>query len=104
MNEKTNSVTLIGRVGYNPTLTKLEGGKMQVRFSLATFDTEKDQSGQIVETTTWHEIISDIKENFDVKKGDKIQVDGKLNNISYLTRKGEKRYVTVVNAIEITKK
>ena len=100
-----NHVQLIGNVGQEPTITKLESGKKVARFSLATNEYYKDAKGEKQTDTNWHTVVAwgktaEIIEKF-VSKGKELGVTGKLKTRTYTTDDGNERYVTEVEANEI---
>jgi single-strand DNA-binding protein len=100
-----NHVQLIGNVGQEPTITKLESGKKVANFSLATNEFYKNSKGEKVQETQWHNIVAwgktaEIIEQYAVK-GKEIGVSGKLKSRSYEDNEGVTRYVTEVEAYEI---
>ncbi len=105
MNALRNNVRLIGHLGNDPQVRKLDGGKTVANFSIATNEIYRDQNGNKQSETTWHRLVAwgkqaEIIERY-VKKGSEIAIDGKLANRSYEDKKGEKQYVTevVVNSV-----
>jgi single-strand DNA-binding protein len=105
MNVLRNSVRLIGNLGDDPKVRKLDSGKTVANFSIATNEIYRDQNGQKQSETTWHRLVAwgkqaEIVENY-VKKGSEIAIEGKLTNRSYDNKNGEKQYVTevLVNSI-----
>lgn len=105
MNALRNSVRLIGNLGDEPKVRKLDSGRKVATFSIATNEIYYDQSGKKVSDTTWHRLVAwgkqaDIAENY-LKKGTEIAVEGKLTNRSYDDKNGEKHYITevVVNSM-----
>jgi single-strand DNA-binding protein len=105
MNALRNSVRLIGHLGENPKVRKLDSGKKVATLSIATNEIYYDQSGKKVSETTWHRLVAwgkqaEIAENY-LKKGSEIAVEGKLTNRSYDDKNGEKHYITevVVNSM-----
>ena len=58
MNNLRNSVQLIGRLGKDPDIKTFDKGKQRASFTLATTDTYKNQRGEKVEDTQWHQIES----------------------------------------------
>jgi single-strand DNA-binding protein len=105
MNALRNSVRLIGNLGDEPKVRKLDSGKKVAAFSIATNEIYYDQGGKKVSETTWHRLVAwgkqaDIVENY-LKKGSEIAVEGKLTNRSYEDKNGEKQYITevVVNSL-----
>lgn len=100
-----NKVFLRGRVGKNP-----EQFSSVTKFSIATSENFKDQSGEWQERTEWHNIIAFGKtgENImrKVRKGDLIAIDeGKLQTRKF-EKNGQEHYATsiVVNRFEILTK
>lgn len=105
MSTLKNSVQLMGHLGQDPEVVKLESGKKLVKFSLATNDYYTKKDGEKVTSTDWHNIIAwgktaDIIEKY-VVKGQEVIIRGKLSSRSYETKEGEKRYITEVNCDEV---
>ena len=105
MNALRNKVQLIGNLGHNPEIKHLDGGKKLALFSIATFGHFKNEKGEKVTETQWHNIIAwgrtaEIIEKF-LTKGSEVALEGKLVNRSYTDKEGIKRYVTEVEAQEI---
>ena len=104
MSSLRNSVKLIGRLGKDPEIKTFSNSK-RASFSIATTDVYKNQKGEKVEDTQWHNIViwgklADVAEKY-VKKGQEIAVEGKLVHRNYEGEKGEKRYFTEVNVDEM---
>lgn len=105
MSTLRNRVQLIGNVGQDPVITRLEKGKRVARVNLATNDHYRNNQGDRVTNTEWHTLIgwgklADIIEEF-VAKGKEIAIEGKLTSRSYEDKEGNKRYVTEVVLSEI---
>ena len=105
MNNLRNKVQLIGRVGNTPEVILLESGKKLVKLAMATNDSYKNEKGDKVEDTQWHNLVVwsklvDIVEQY-VKKGDEIAIEGKLKNRSYDDKEGNKRYVSEIVVKEL---
>ena len=105
MNALRNKVQLIGRLGQEPEIVTFNDGNKMAKFSLATDDSYKDKEGQKVERAYWHNIVVKgglvtVVESY-VKKGQEIDIDGKLTNRMWETETGEKRYVTEVVVNEL---
>lgn len=105
MNALRNKVQLIGHLGNDPEIVKLESGKSLAKFSLATNETYKNQEGEKVTETQWHHVVAwgktaEIIEKY-VTKGKEIAIEGKLTHRSYEDKNGEKRYSTEVVASEL---
>ncbi len=100
MNNLKNKVQLIGNLGDNPEITKLESGKSVAKFSLATNETYKNAAGEKITDTQWHNVIAwnktaELIETL-LQKGSEVLLTGKLTHRSYETKEGEKRYTTEV--------
>ena len=105
MNSMKNKVTLIGNLGNAPEIKSLENNKKLARVSIATNEVYKNQKGERVTDTTWHNVImwtplADIAEKL-LKKGSEVAIEGKLINRSYTDKDGIKRYITEIQASEL---
>jgi len=100
MNALKNNVRLIGNLGEDPKVRKLDSGRMVANFSIATDEVYKNSEGEKVKETNWHRLVAwgkpaEVAEKY-LKKGSGIAVDGRLTNRSYEDKSGEKHYVTEV--------
>ena len=100
-----NRVQLIGRVGQDPEVKTLEGGKKLATITIATNDVYYKENGDKEEQTEWHRVTAwgktaEIIEKY-VTKGREIGIEGKLTHRSYDDKNGEKRYVTEIVANEV---
>jgi single-strand DNA-binding protein len=105
MSSLRNSVQLIGRLGKDPEVRSFDSGKKQASFSIATSETYKNQKGEKVEDTQWHNIVVwgtlvEVVEKY-LKKGNEVAVEGKLIHRSYETTGGEKRFITEINVNDL---
>ncbi len=97
-----NKVTLIGRLGADPEVKRLENGAAVARIRMATNESYKDSSGNWQDRTEWHTVIgwrllAEKAEN-SFKKGALIYVEGKLQTREWTDQNGNKRYNTDVVA------
>ena len=97
-----NKVFLIGRLGADPEVRYTPDGTMVTSFRLATDEQWKDKSGQKVQRTEWHRIVTfgklaEICGNF-LSKGKLIFVDGRIRTQSWEDKEGNKRYTTEIVA------
>jgi len=104
MNSLRNSVKLIGHLGADPEVKKLDNGKVVAKFSMATNDTYKNAKGDKITQTEWHNIVAwgktaEFIEKY-LKKGNHVALEGKLTHHSYEDKEGVKRYRTDVLANE----
>ena len=58
MNALRNNVRLIGHLGDDPKVKKLESGKKVANFTLATNEIYRDANGQKQTETTWHRLVA----------------------------------------------
>lgn len=99
-----NIVFLIGNLGQDPEVRRLESGKSVAKFSMATSETYKNQQGEKVQETQWHSIVAwgakaEFAEKY-LKKGASATITGKLTYRTY-EKDGEKKYYTEIVASEI---
>lgn len=98
-----NKVILIGNLGKDPEVRRLNSGDMVVNFTLATSESWRDKnSGERKERTEWHNIvvfndqIAKVAEQY-LKKGMKVYVEGALQTRSWDDQNtGQKRYTTEI--------
>ena len=105
MSTLRNKVQLIGNLGNDPEIITLDGGRKLAKFSIATNETYKNQKGEKVTDTQWHNIVAwgktaEIIENY-VTKGKEVAVEGKLTSRSWDDKEGNKRYITEVVCNEL---
>ena len=105
MNALRNKVQLIGHLGNDPEITNLESGRKLAKLTIATNETYKNDKGDKVTDTQWHNVIAwgktaEIIEKY-ATKGKEIAVEGKLTHRSFEDKNGEKRYFTEVVANEL---
>ena len=91
-----NKVILIGNLGQDPEISQSQAGKQITKFSIATSDGMKDQSGNI--KTEWHRCIAfgktaEIIGNY-VKKGSTISIEGSISYGKYDNKDGVTVYTT----------
>ncbi|MDR9399049.1 single-stranded DNA-binding protein [Salibacter sp.] len=82
-----NKVTLIGNLGQDPEIRTFESGATLARFTLATNETYKNKSGELVKRTEWHNItmwrgLAEVAEKY-LKKGNRVYVEGKIRSRTY---------------------
>lgn len=102
MSSSVNKVILVGRLGKDPEVKYTQGGTPVARFSLATDETWKDQSGERQQRTEWHNIIAwrklaEICGQY-LNKGRLVYIEGKLQTRSWEDKEGNKRYTTEIVA------
>ncbi|HPF10488.1 MAG TPA: single-stranded DNA-binding protein [Flavobacteriaceae bacterium] len=105
MSTLRNKVQLIGNLGNDPEVITLESGKKLAKFSIATNDSYKNNKGERITETQWHNVVAwgktaEIVENY-VGKGKEVAVEGKLTTRSWEDKEGHKRYTTEVVCNEL---
>ncbi|MRT15517.1 single-stranded DNA-binding protein [Vitellibacter sp. q18] len=105
MSTLRNKVQLIGNLGNDPEIINLDGGKKLAKFSIATNETYKNQKGEKITDTQWHNIVAwgktaEIIENY-LSKGKEVAVEGKLTSRSWEDKDGNKKYITEIVCNEL---
>ncbi len=97
-----NKVILIGNLGRDPEVRRLENGAVVAKFTIATSESYKDKSGAWQEQTEWHNIVvwRTLAERAEtqLKKGMPVYIEGKLTHRSWKDQDGNDRYITEVVA------
>ncbi len=96
-----NKVILIGNLGKDPEVRKLNNGDPVVNLSVATSENWRDkQTGERKEKTEWHRVvifnenIAKVAEQY-LKKGSKVYIEGQLQTRKY-EQNGVEKYTTEV--------
>jgi len=97
-----NKVILVGNLGADPEIRRLNSGDAVVNLRIATSETWRDrQSGERRERTEWHNVVIfnenlvKVAEQY-LKKGAKVYLEGQLQTRSWEDQQGQKRYTTEV--------
>jgi single-strand DNA-binding protein len=95
-----NKVQLIGKLGRDPEIRTIEGGRKKASFSMATNESYRNASGEKITETQWHNIVAwgkvaEIAERF-LTKGKEVAVEGKLINRTYTDKQGQKKFFSEV--------
>lgn len=97
-----NRVILIGNLGRDPEVRRLENGAVVAKFSVATNENYKDRSGEWQTQTEWHDVVvwRSLAERAEqqLKKGAQIYLEGKLTHRSWQDQEGNNRRTTEVVA------
>ena len=107
MNSLRNSVRLVGNLGMDPEVKSFDNNKKLAKVSLATNESYKNDKGEKVTETQWHNLVmwgtqAKFAQDF-LKKGDEVAIEGKLANRSYVDKDGNKRYFCEVVVNEFIK-
>jgi single-strand DNA-binding protein len=107
MNGSVNKVILIGNLGKDPEIRRLENGVVVASFPLATSETFTDKTtGEKKEITDWHDVVlwrglAEVAEKY-IRKGTKIYVEGKLKRRSWQDKEGNNRFTTEIIGDDLT--
>lgn len=97
-----NRVILIGNLGRDPEVRRLENGAVVAKFSVATNENYKDKSGEWQSQTEWHDVVvwRNLAERAEsqLKKGAQVYLEGKLTHRSWQDKDGNNRRTTEVVA------
>ena len=101
-----NKAILLGNLGKDPEMRRLDDGRAVANFSIATSESYKNKAGERVTNTEWHNIVlwsplAEIAENY-LKKGSQVYIEGKISNRSYEDKDGVKKYISEVVGRDIT--
>ena len=101
-----NKVILVGNLGKDPDVRRLESGAAVASFPLATSESYKDRNGNRVDSTEWHNIVmwrglAEIAEKY-LRKGSSVYVEGKLKTRSWEDQDRNTRYITEIIADNMT--
>ena len=97
-----NKVILVGNLGKDPEVRRLNSGEPVVNLSVATSENWRDkQSGERREKTEWHRVVifnenlAKVAEQY-LRKGAKVYVEGQLQTRKYTDNSGADKYTTEV--------
>ena len=101
-----NKAILLGNLGKDPEIRRLDDGRAVANISIATSESYKNKAGERVTNTEWHNIVlwsplAEIAENY-LKKGSQVYIEGKISNRSYEDKDGVKKYISEVVGRDIT--
>lgn len=107
MAKGVNKVILLGNAGKDPEMRATQGGMVIAQFTLATADRQKDQTGNWVDKTEWHNLVcfgrtAEIVRDY-VKKGSQLFIEGKIQTRSWDDKEsGQKRFKTEILVNELS--
>ena len=97
-----NKVILIGNLGADPEIRRLNSGDPVVNLRVATTETWRDKnSGERKDRTEWHSVVifndnlAKVAEQY-LKKGAKVYIEGQLQTRKWQDQSGQDRYTTEV--------
>jgi single-strand DNA-binding protein len=97
-----NKVILVGNLGADPEIRRLNSGDPVVNIRIATSESWRDKnSGERKEKTEWHNVVifndnlAKVAEQY-LKKGMKVYVEGQLQTRKWQDQTGNDRYTTEI--------
>ena len=97
-----NKVILVGNLGKDPEVRRLQNGNPVVNLSVATSENWRDKAtGERKEKTEWHRVVifnealAKFAEQY-LKKGAKVYLEGALQTRKWQDQSGQDKYTTEV--------
>ena len=102
MSGSVNKVILVGRLGKDPEVRKMNNGDSVVNMSVATSESWRDKNtGEKREKTEWIRVVifndhlAKIAGDY-LKKGSQVYVEGQLQTRKWTDQSGQEKYSTEV--------
>lgn len=97
-----NKVILVGNLGADPEVRRMQDGRPVVNLRVATSENWKDKNtGERREKTEWHRVVifseglARVAEQY-LKKGAKVYIEGQLQTRKWTDQNGQDRYSTEI--------
>src|SRR3982750_1154502 len=97
-----NKVILVGNLGKDPEVRRLQNGNPVVNLSVATSENWRDKTtGERKEKTEWHRVVifseglAKVAEQY-LKKGSKVYIEGALKTRKWTDQAGVEKYSTEI--------
>jgi single-strand DNA-binding protein len=97
-----NKVILVGNLGKDPEVRRMQDGRPIVNLSVATSENWRDKAtGERKEKTEWHRVVifnealAKFAEQY-LKKGAKVYIEGSLQTRKWQDQSGQDKYTTEV--------
>lgn len=97
-----NKVILVGNLGADPEIRRLNSGEPVVNLRIATSESWRDRSsGERRDRTEWHSVVifndnlAKVAEQY-LKKGAKVYIEGQLQTRKWQDQNGNERYTTEI--------
>src|SRR3954467_3798548 len=97
-----NKVILVGNLGKDPEVRRMQDGRPVVNMSVATSESWRDKAtGERKEKTEWHRVVifneglAKVAEQY-LKKGAKVYLEGQLQTRKWQDQQGQDKYTTEV--------
>ena len=102
MSGSVNKVILVGNLGRDPEVRRLNSGEPVVNLRLATTESWRDKAtGERKDRTEWHSVVifneslARVAEQY-LKKGSKVYIEGQLQTRKYNDASGAEKYSTEI--------
>ncbi len=102
MSGSVNKVILVGNLGADPEIRRLNSGEPVANLRIATSESWRDrQSGERKDKTEWHSVVifnenlAKVAEQY-LKKGAKVYVEGQLQTRKWTDQQGNDKYTTEI--------
>jgi single-strand DNA-binding protein len=102
MTGSINKVILVGRLGKDPEVRRMNNGDPVVNLSVATSESWRDKSsGERKEKTEWHRVVifndnlAKVAENY-LKKGSHVYLEGSLQTRKWTDQNGQEKFSTEI--------
>ena len=97
-----NKVILIGNLGKDPEIQFLEGNIPVAKFPLATSETYKDKSGNIMSHTEWHNVVlwrglAEMAQKY-LHKSSMVYIEGRLKTRNWEDRDHNRKTIIEIVA------
>src|SRR5205809_6644941 len=97
-----NKVILVGNLGKDPEVRRMQDGRPVVNMSVATSESWRDKtSGERKEKTEWHRVVifnehlAKVAEQY-LRKGSKVYIEGQLTNRKWTDKDGQEKNTTEI--------
>src|SRR5215469_6959482 len=97
-----NKVILVGNLGKDPEVRRMQSGEPVVNLSIATSESWRDKaSGERKEKTEWHRVVifnenlAKVAEQY-LRKGAKVYIEGQIQTRKWTDQSGAEKYSTEV--------
>lgn len=97
-----NKVILVGNLGADPEIRRLQSGEPVANLRIATSESWRDrQSGERKDKTEWHSVVifnenlAKVAEQY-LKKGAKVYIEGQLQTRKWTDQQGNDKYTTEI--------
>ena len=102
MSGAVNKVILVGNLGADPEIRRLNSGEPVANLRIATSESWKDrQSGERKDKVEWHSVVifnenlAKVAEQY-LKKGAKVYLEGQLQTRKWTDQQGNDKYTTEI--------